>query len=94
MSVSKIIKDAVLVDLDRAKSVTGKETMDYRGEMYKKPGSWTLNKLDWKQVGLLGRNVHLNEHKLFETLIKKGNTNHALHTPYPPHLTCFRKVGE
>lgn len=64
---------AVLIDLDRAKSVSSMETLPYHGDMYQKPSNWTVAHLDWKQVGLFGKRIDLHDRKFWDSLITKGS---------------------
>ena len=50
--------DVKLIDLDRSTSISTKSMESYPGQMYRKSQrSWTIDKLDWKQLGLLAARI-------------------------------------
>ena len=54
--------DVKLIDLDRCVVLPARDLCGYDGEMYRCPLHWNLDKVDWKQLGLLaGRIVTKNE---------------------------------
>lgn len=63
---------AVLVDLDRSCSATSTLVPSFDGESYKKPPTWTLQKLDWKQVGLMAENIMHGHGEFVSKLINQG----------------------
>ena len=63
---------AVLIDLDRALPLNIMSIPSYEGEMYQKPKTWRVNRLDWKQLGILARNVVSGEDAFLGALISDG----------------------
>lgn len=70
---------AVLIDIDRCALATSTKKPPYTGNLYNLPDGWTVDRLDWKQLGLLAMSVMCidGEDQCVQKLISEGKHNYC-----------------